>query len=106
MGRYTNATYQRNVELDTTNNRRFYQPLLDPEIPISESDIYVMTVMGDRLDLLSWEFYGSSELWWIISAANPEIRKDSLYLDPGIQLRIPTTYQDIILLYKDQNEVS
>ena len=39
---------------------------LYPNIPKSDSDIYVVTQTGDRLDQLSNQFYGDSSLWWII----------------------------------------
>lgn len=43
----------------------------------------------DRIDLLSYRFFGNATLWWKIANANPEI----LYWDavtPGTTIRIPT----------------
>jgi len=38
---------------------------------------------------LSEQFYGSSDYWWIIASCNPHIRRDTLYITPGAQIRIP-----------------
>jgi phage tail protein X len=103
MGRYNNYLFTQKAKLDSDNKRRYYDSLLDPTIPLSNDDIYVVTTIGDRLDLLAWKYYANAEFWWIISASNPELRKDSLYLDPGIQLRIPANYDIVLALYKDRN---
>lgn len=103
MARYTNYLFTQKSKLDEDNKRRYYDSLLDPTIPLSYSDIYVITTIGDRLDMLAWKYYANAEFWWIITAANPELRKDSLYLEPGIQLRIPQDYNEVLVLYKDQN---
>ena len=101
--RYQNTTYSRAIELDSENKRRYYNTLLDPEIPLQSDDIYVITTYGDRLDLLSWNYYSDASLWFIIAAANPGLRKDSLYLEPGIQLRIPRNSNNVLNLFKVQN---
>ena len=81
-------TYKRNV--------------IYPEIPISESDIYVTSQYGDRYDTLAQEFYNDSELWWIISSAN-NYQKGSLVVTPGVQLRIPTDKTTAISLFDEVN---
>ena len=103
MSRYDNYTFSQQSKLDVDNKRRYYDSLIDPVIEKRIDDIYVITSIGERLDLLAWKYYQDPELWWIISAANPELRKDSLYLEPGIQLRIPQDYNEVLMLYKDQN---
>lgn len=103
MSRYSDSVQEIPVLLDAEKKRRYYNSLLDPTIERSETDIYVVTVIGDRLDLLAWKYYSDVTLWWIIAAANPELRKDSLYLEPGIQLRIPRAYVDILSNYYKQN---
>ena len=72
-------------------------PLKYPEIPLNIMDIYVTTTAGDRLDLLAHQFYHDVDLWWIISSANPSvIRRDSLVLEPGLEIRIPASIQFIL----------
>jgi nucleoid-associated protein YgaU len=56
----------------------------------STQDYYVITTVGDRFDILAKQFYGDSDLWWIIASANPQVRKDTLFIEPGLQLRIPS----------------
>lgn len=60
-----------------------------PEVAASEEDYYIISTVGDRFDILSQQFYGSSEYWWVIASSNPGVRRDSLYITPGLQLRIP-----------------
>ena len=104
MSRYDNVLFNRSYEFDTNKGFRYYNSLIDPYIDRSEDDIYVITTYGDRLDLLSFQYYNDTTLWWIIAAANPELRKDSLYLEPGIQLRIPRDYQKVYQLLSNQNK--
>lgn len=73
-----------------------------PDIPISEDDDYIITVAGDRLDLIASAFYGDVSLWWIIASANA-LPGDSLYPEPGTQLRIPLNVMAIVNQYKETN---
>ena len=83
--------------LSDNSSRRYYKPLKYPPIPLDIDDIYVITTVGDRLDLLANQFYGDVRLWWIISSANMnEIRRDSFALKPGIEIRIPYNIEDIL----------
>jgi nucleoid-associated protein YgaU len=43
---------------------------------------------GDRLDRVSYSFYGSALEWWRIIDANPEILNPSR-IAPGTSVRIP-----------------
>tara|TARA_R100001015_G_C4635368_1_gene204997 strand:- start:8311 stop:8610 length:300 start_codon:yes stop_codon:yes gene_type:complete len=66
---------------------RYNQTLLST-IPKNPNDIYVITVVGDRLDLISNTYYGSPNFWWIIAAAN-NVGLGTTAVAGGIQLRIP-----------------
>jgi len=57
-------------------------------IPKSDSDIYVISQQGDRLDLLANQFYSDPTLWWYIARAN---NLKFMTLEPGISLRIPSS---------------
>lgn len=92
------------INLDSVNKRRFYQPLLDVTIEKSIDDIYIIASFGERLDSLAWKYYGNVNYWWIIAAANPELRKDSFYLEPGAQVRIPYDYRNVLDLYEAFNQ--
>ena len=75
-----------------------------PDIPVNDNDDYVITTLGDRLDLLAQTFYGDVDFWWIIASAN-SLSGDSLYPPIGIQLRLPTDIISIVSKYKQINSV-
>jgi hypothetical protein len=81
--RYVNTTILRDK-----NNKRYLKSNIYPEVEITSQDKYFYTVAGDRLDNISFEFYGDPEFWWIIATAN-NLRRDTWYVTPGTQLRIP-----------------
>jgi len=103
MGRYTNIPQARNR--DIRDGVRFYTTVLYPSIPLSSSDIYVITTDGDRLDLLANEYYGDYSLYWIISAANDNLPQNSIHLPAGTQLRIPQDITGIINSYEQLNNL-
>jgi phage tail protein X len=70
-----------------------------PDIPLSSDDIQAITTEGDRLDLLAQQFYGDSDLWWIISRANPSLKQNSIFIPVGSQIRIPILIQNILASY-------
>ena len=74
---------------------RIIESTLYPNIPKSVDDFYVISRPGDRLDLLSQEFYKTPAYWWIIAIANSFVR-GSLYVPPNKQIRIPANIGTII----------
>ena len=89
--RYNNVTINR----DKTG-KRYYKPVLYPIITPSDEDVYIITTDGDRLDNLAYEFFRDAKLWWILLVCNESLKKDSLFVERGIQLRIPSNPFDII----------
>ena len=85
------------------NGAKFYSTVKNPQVPLSENDIYVLTGETDRLDLLASQFYGDSSLWWIIASANNNVGKDSIVLEAGLQIRIPSNPSLVLDLYKKIN---
>ena len=81
--------YNANSTLKTIQGKPYYKSKFYPNVPLSEDDIYIITNIGDRLDYLAYTYYTNSELWWVISMANNNITKGSLFPIPGTQLRIP-----------------
>ena len=65
----------------TSKTTTIYEP-----IPKMDSDIYVITQMGDRLDHLAHQFYSDVSLWWYIAKANNLI---VMKVPTGTSLRIP-----------------
>lgn len=102
MSRYNNSVFSSKFILDTEIKRQYYTSLINPEIPRQSDDIYVVSTANDRLDLLAWKYYQNSTYWWIIAAANTELRSDSLNLTIGTQVRIPKNFQSVILLLQKQ----
>jgi len=98
MNRYENPTIEY-----TLQGKRYYKQKYYPNVPLSETDDYVITTIGDRLDSLAYSYYRDSTLWWIISVANNNVTKGSLYPEPGTQLRIPTNINSVISLYNQYN---
>lgn len=78
---------------------QYYVNNIYPQIVPTNEDSYVITVLGDRLDLLANDFYGDSSFWWIIASANA-LPGDSLVVEPGTQLRIPADLAGIVNTYK------
>ena len=74
-----------------------------PDILLSEDDIFIYTIRGDRLDNLAYQFYNDSSLWWILLVANPDLPNDSLYPTIGFQLRIPNNINQILADYEQLN---
>jgi len=75
-----------------------------PDVPFSDSDIYMITTLGDRLDLLANDIYNDSSLWWIIASAN-SLPGDSLTPPIGKQIRVPIDIQQIISKYNSINSI-
>lgn len=83
MGRYDN------IPVKDYSDTTYRSTTVYPELAASEQDYYVISSTGDRFDILAKEFYGNQTYWWAIASANPNVRRDTMYIEPGIQLRIP-----------------
>ena len=96
--------------IKTTTNKdrtRYYNSIKYPKIPLSISDIYVITTEGDRLDKIANQFYKDIRLWWIIATANKDIiRRDSYALKPGLEIRVPINIEGIIEEFEKINKDS
>ncbi len=94
------------IKQSLINNKRYYKNIKYPNIPFSENDVYVITVIGDRLDSIAYQFYADVRLWWIISTANPNIiRRDSYNLLPNLEIRIPANVTGIIQNFEQINKL-
>tara|TARA_Y100000593_G_C4098562_1_gene232077 strand:+ start:68 stop:361 length:294 start_codon:yes stop_codon:yes gene_type:complete len=78
-----NGKYKGIIKRDT----KYYK-----KVPESESDVWVMTQDGDRLDLLADQYYGDSQLWWFIARAN-NLKSNNIPM--GTTLRIPANLESI-----------
>jgi hypothetical protein len=98
------ASRYQNVPITKANitGSTYYQTNIYPEIPPVNNDYYIVTTVGDRLDLIAYDFYQDSSLWWVIASAN-SLPGDSIYAPVGIQLRIPVNLQTVINEYNLAN---
>mgnify|MGYP003344489371 CR=1 FL=1 len=85
--------------LRTDKGKRYNSTTLPPTVTKSDTDIYIITTIGDRLDSIAYSYYKDPELWWVISVANNHITKGSIFPQPGTQLRVPTNISNILILY-------
>jgi hypothetical protein len=97
--------YDRNVIYKTLSNKPYYKGKIYPIIPLTETDEYVITTTGDRLDLLAYSYYNDAELWWVISVANNHITGGSMFPIPGTQLRIPTDISSVLTSFDEINNL-
>jgi hypothetical protein len=73
-----NANY-----LDIFNKRNI--PALDNDITYEIEPQYAY-----RPDLLAYDLYGSSKLWWVFAIRNMESIKDPVFdFLPGVQIKLP-----------------
>jgi len=89
------------LKLNTTGSQ-YYTNNIYPDIPPTNTDYYVITTLGDRLDLLANDFYQDSSLWWVIASANA-LPGDSIYPPIGAQLRIPSDIRQVLTSYNAEN---
>lgn len=96
------SRYQYSKIIKNNEGKRYYSNTVYPEIQPTLDDIYIITTINDRLDVLAYDYYGDSTLYWIIAVAN-NIPGDSLIPEPGSQIRIPRDIQSIINDYTNLN---
>ena len=86
--------YELNRKKRDKNLRTVYGTILYPKIERKDTDLYVMSRLGDRLDNLAMEFYKDVTLWWIIAQA-------TMNVEIGTTLRIPQETDVIIEAYNE-----
>ena len=89
------SRYQNNETKKLNDGREVFKSKIYPKIPKSDSDIYIVTQGGDRLDSIAYQFYENSSLWWIIASAN-NIHDAPFALPEGTELRVPMNYVSIL----------
>lgn len=79
-------------QTDITNNQ-YLNFMINRPIPKLASDVYytLPKVYEFRPDLLAYDLYGDSRLWWVFAARNPNMLGYDPYFDfiAGIQIYIP-----------------
>lgn len=97
MKRYSNIS-----QFKRWDGKRVYKTTYYPDIPLSDSDLYVVSTEGDYLDILAFKYYNDPTLWWVIALAN-NIGKGRMSVEPGLQLRIP---QDVTTILSEFDKIN
>ena len=79
-------------DIDTKKN--YLESTIYPLIKPNDNDLYIISEQGDRLDLLAYKYYNDVSLWWIIATAN-NLNDANFFVQPGLQLRIPSDLTSI-----------
>ena len=95
--RYQNIAIRR-----TPSGKVGYINTLYPSLAPTNEDYYIIARAEDRLDLIAFDFFGDSTLWWIIATAN-DIPGDSMYPPMGFQLRIPGSISTSLSSFESLN---
>lgn len=92
----TKTTYDKRSPYSNTSQTNKYIDYLDiwtpRQVPTSSNDLLINldSKYKFRPDLLSYDLYGTPQLWWIFSIRNPDILKDPIYdMKPGITIYAP-----------------
>jgi nucleoid-associated protein YgaU len=95
--------YLENNTILKKDGKAYYKSKLYPSIPYSESDLYIITVAGDRLDLIAYTYYKDPEYWKVIAMVNDNITNGSIFPIPGTQLRIPVDINEVMRVFNELN---
>lgn len=77
-------------QTDTYGNFLDVAKIID--IPANAGDVSfkVNKTYQYRPDLLAFDLYGSTELWWVFAVRNPNVIKDPIFdLRPGVEIFLP-----------------
>jgi hypothetical protein len=82
------SRYKLTNQIKDSNGVRKSASWIFPVPLTSTNDTYITTTTTDRLDKLANDFYGDSQLWWIIASANG-LGKGTLIVPINTTIRIP-----------------
>jgi hypothetical protein len=86
-------TYNKTSPYANTNTFAFFLDVADiPAIPYDPNDVQyqIDVIYKGRPDLLAFDLYGDSNLWWVFSVRNPNVLQDPIYdFLPGATIFIP-----------------
>lgn len=87
------ASYRKASPYYNTPQNNLYLELLKVRPVPAEADDFQYTIENQyrhRPDLLAYDLYGKSELWWVFVQRNMEIIKDPIYdFEPGVSIYLP-----------------
>ena len=65
-----------------------------PKAEDKNSDVLLIATQGDRCDMISQQYYGTTEFWWFIASIN---NLNTNNIEAGKQLRVPISVEQAIL---------
>lgn len=87
------VTYLKTSPYANTERFAFYLDVANiPSIPYDPSDVQyeIDAIYRWRPDLLAYDLYGDTNLWWVFSARNPNTLQDPIFdFLPGAIIYIP-----------------
>lgn len=78
--------------VNTSMNRGYLDVLTFIDIPSETDDIQfsITSLYMHRPDLLAYDIYGDSQLWWVFAVRNKDVIKDPVYdFVPGQVIFLP-----------------
>ena len=91
--------YKNNSVYKNTKLRKYYLDIFEPPIITNLENYNTITLESRynyRPDLLAYDLYGQSELWWIFTFYNRDTIKNPIYdFKSGTQIKIPKNISDI-----------
>ena len=88
MSRYDNTSKIQNKQFVSIGTSYL------PKHEEKNSDVLLIATEGDRCDLISQEYYGTTEYWWYIASVN---NLKSNNIEAGTQLRVPLSVEKAVL---------
>ena len=86
-------TYNRTSPYANTDTYGFFLDVANiPQIPLDPRDgqYQIDAIYKGRPDLLAFDLYGDSTLWWVFSIRNPNVLQDPIYdFQPGVIIYVP-----------------
>jgi hypothetical protein len=87
------AVYKKTSPYFTTKQNNLYLELLAIRPVPAEADDFQYVIEGQykhRPDLLAYDLYGNSNLWWVFVQRNMEVLRDPIYdFEPGVTIYCP-----------------
>ena len=76
------VTYRSDSPYANTQTYSYYLDVLTPRtiIPFKDDVLHTLTQVHEyRRDLLAFDLYGNSNLWWVFQARNPNTFEDAIW---------------------------
>lgn len=72
----------------TDSGVRYFDTVIPTPVELRGNEILYETKIGDRWDLLAYQYYRNASLWYIIAKANNGLN-GSIFIKPGTTVIIP-----------------